>query len=101
MGAMHAIQARLRCVSSLWLGPGPCLPHCSHACWLRPLSHAPHAGHHATRSLAQSGCYFNNAAVATRAAQAAGAKRVLILDLDAHHGQGTQVRGQQRGRARR
>ena len=36
-------------------------------------------------------CFFNNAAVAARAAQAAGAQRVLILDWDIHHGNGTQV----------
>lgn len=35
-------------------------------------------------------CFFNNAAVAARAVQAAGAARVLILDWDVHHGNGTQ-----------
>ena len=35
-------------------------------------------------------CFFNNAAVAARAVQAAGAQRVLILDWDVHHGNGTQ-----------
>ena len=35
-------------------------------------------------------CLFNNAAVAARAAQAAGCKRVLILDWDVHHCNGTQ-----------
>jgi hypothetical protein len=37
-------------------------------------------------------CFFNNAAVAARAARAAGAKRVLVLDWDVHHGNGTQVK---------
>jgi hypothetical protein len=41
--------------------------------------------------MAQSGCYFNSAAVAARAAQVAGAQRVLIVDWDVHHGAGTQV----------
>jgi len=36
-------------------------------------------------------CFLNNAAIAARAARAAGAKRVLILDWDVHHGNGTQV----------
>lgn len=40
--------------------------------------------------MAMGFCFFNNAAVATRAAQAAGAGRVLILDWDVHHGNGTQ-----------
>lgn len=35
-------------------------------------------------------CFFNNAAVAARAVQDAGAQRVLILDWDVHHGNGTQ-----------
>jgi acetoin utilization deacetylase AcuC-like enzyme len=35
-------------------------------------------------------CLFNNVAVAARAAQAAGAERVAIVDFDVHHGNGTQ-----------
>lgn len=47
-------------------------------------------GHHAESNTAMGFCFFNNAAVAARAAQAAGAERVLILDWDVHHGNGTQ-----------
>lgn len=48
-------------------------------------------GHHATRSRNMGFCVFNNAAVAARHAQVAyGAKRVLIVDWDVHHGNGTQ-----------
>ncbi|GIL72427.1 hypothetical protein Vretimale_4232 [Volvox reticuliferus] len=47
-------------------------------------------GHHAESSVAMGFCYYNNAAVAARAAQAAGAQRVLIMDWDVHHGNGTQ-----------
>lgn len=47
-------------------------------------------GHHAESGMAMGFCFFNNAAVAARAAQAAGAGRVLILDWDVHHGNGTQ-----------
>ena len=47
-------------------------------------------GHHAESGLAMGFCYFNNAAVAARAAQAAGCRRVLVLDNDVHHGNGTQ-----------
>jgi len=47
-------------------------------------------GHHAEGGLAMGFCYFNNAAVAARAAQrVGGAERVLILDWDVHHGNGT------------
>ena len=47
-------------------------------------------GHHATRSLYGGYCFFNNAAVvAHRIASTTGSK-VAILDVDYHHGNGTQ-----------
>jgi len=45
-------------------------------------------GHHVTRSAYGGSCYLNNAAIA--AAALAGAGPVAVLDLDAHHGNGTQ-----------
>lgn len=47
-------------------------------------------GHHAGIRQAMGFCLYNNAAVAALAAQTAGAKRVLIVDWDVHHGNGTQ-----------
>ena len=47
-------------------------------------------GHHAMRDLAGGYCYINNVAVAAQAALDAGAARVAILDVDYHHGNGTQ-----------
>ena len=48
-------------------------------------------GHHATPDQAMGFCLFNNVAVAARSLQAAGlAERVLIVDWDVHHGNGTQ-----------
>lgn len=48
-------------------------------------------GHHAEPVRARGFCLFNNVAVAAAHAQAAlGCKRVLIVDWDAHHGNGTQ-----------
>ena len=48
-------------------------------------------GHHATPSRAMGFCLFNNVAVAARWLQAEGrARRVLIVDWDVHHGNGTQ-----------
>ncbi|KAK4735955.1 hypothetical protein R3W88_010216 [Solanum pinnatisectum] len=47
-------------------------------------------GHHAGVKQAMGFCLHNNAAIAASAAQAAGAKKVLIVDWDVHHGNGTQ-----------
>lgn len=47
-------------------------------------------GHHAESNTAMGFCFFNNAAIAARAAQAAGAKKIIIFDWDVHHGNGTQ-----------
>jgi acetoin utilization deacetylase AcuC-like enzyme len=46
-------------------------------------------GHHATSDLYGGLCYLNNAAIAARGLQADG--RVAILDIDYHHGNGTQM----------
>lgn len=47
-------------------------------------------GHHAERDHAMGFCLFNNVAIAAEAARRAGAQRVLIVDWDVHHGNGTQ-----------
>jgi len=48
-------------------------------------------GHHAEPPRAMGFCIFNNIAVAARDALANGLERVMILDYDAHHGNGTQT----------
>jgi acetoin utilization deacetylase AcuC-like enzyme len=54
-------------------------------CALRP------PGHHAERASAMGFCLFNNAAVAAaHAVEGCGAARVLVLDWDVHHGNGTE-----------
>jgi len=47
-------------------------------------------GHHAEADQAMGFCLFNNVAVAAQAVRSAGASRVLIVDWDVHHGNGTQ-----------
>ncbi|MEE4153051.1 MAG: histone deacetylase family protein [Erythrobacter sp.] len=47
-------------------------------------------GHHSGRDYFGGYCYLNNAAIAARAAQASGLGPVAILDVDYHHGNGTQ-----------
>jgi acetoin utilization deacetylase AcuC-like enzyme len=48
-------------------------------------------GHHVTRAAYGGSCYLNNAAIAAQALRAAGAGRVAVVDIDAHHGNGTQM----------
>jgi acetoin utilization deacetylase AcuC-like enzyme len=48
-------------------------------------------GHHAGASSYGGSCYLNNAAIAAQALRAAGADRVAVIDIDAHHGNGTQA----------
>jgi len=47
-------------------------------------------GHHAGCAHGGGFCYLNNVAIAVRQFQRRGMKRVMILDWDAHHGNGTQ-----------
>ncbi|MCU0255711.1 MAG: histone deacetylase [Vicinamibacterales bacterium] len=59
-------------------------------------SHAPAfalvrpPGHHAEKDKAMGFCLFNNAAVAAAHARALGLERVVVVDIDVHHGNGTQ-----------
>jgi len=54
-------------------------------CCVRP------PGHHATRAHAMGFCFFNNVAVgAAHAIEKHGLERVVIVDFDVHHGNGTE-----------
>ncbi|GAB4464592.1 MAG: histone deacetylase [Anaerolineales bacterium] len=48
-------------------------------------------GHHAEPDRAMGFCLFNNIAIAAKDALAHGLERVMVIDYDAHHGNGTQA----------
>jgi acetoin utilization deacetylase AcuC-like enzyme len=48
-------------------------------------------GHHAEPDRAMGFCLLNSIAIAAAAIRAAGASRVAIVDIDVHHGNGTQA----------
>ncbi len=47
-------------------------------------------GHHAEPDRAMGFCFYNNAAAAAAAARGRGLDRVAVVDIDVHHGNGTQ-----------
>jgi acetoin utilization deacetylase AcuC-like enzyme len=77
--ALHAAGGAVQLVDLLLGGDAPC----------GFSAHRP-PGHHAERARAMGFCLFNNVAVAARhAVDARGLERVMILDWDVHHGNGT------------
>jgi acetoin utilization deacetylase AcuC-like enzyme len=76
--ALYAAGAGLDAVDRLERGEGDAA-----FCAVRP------PGHHATATRSMGFCLFNSVAV-TAAALAERGERVLIVDFDAHHGNGTQ-----------
>ena len=47
-------------------------------------------GHHSGPNYGMGFCYFNNIAIAARHLQKHGDKRIAIVDMDVHHGNGTE-----------
>jgi acetoin utilization deacetylase AcuC-like enzyme len=79
--ALHAAGAAASAAEQLLQGPERVA-----FCGTRP------PGHHAEADRAMGFCLFNNAAVASaHALEACGAQRVLVLDWDVHHGNGTEA----------
>ena len=76
--ALHAAGGACAMVEELLAGRAPFA-----FCGMRP------PGHHAERATAMGFCLFNNVAIAAQRAVDLGAGRVLVLDWDVHHGNGT------------
>ncbi|MDQ3992101.1 MAG: histone deacetylase [Actinomycetota bacterium] len=76
--ALHAAGGACAMVDELLAGNAPFA-----FCAMRP------PGHHAERATAMGFCLFNNAAIAAQRALERGVQRVLVLDWDVHHGNGT------------
>jgi acetoin utilization deacetylase AcuC-like enzyme len=77
--ALHAAGGAVRMVDLLLDGSAPC----------GFSAHRP-PGHHALPARAMGFCLFNNVALAARHALGAGGlERVMIVDWDVHHGNGT------------
>jgi acetoin utilization deacetylase AcuC-like enzyme len=77
-GAYWAAQTALSALAAVLAGGGAAFALC------RP------PGHHCGADYLGGYCYLNNAAIAAAAALAAGRQRIAILDVDYHHGNGTQ-----------
>jgi len=77
--ALHAAGGAVALTDALLTGAAP----------VGVSAHRP-PGHHAERARAMGFCFFNNAAVAAaHARESHGLERVLIVDWDVHHGNGT------------
>lgn len=83
--AERAVGAGLAALDSVLSAPatGPCSER-------RAFVLARPPGHHAVPAKAMGFCLFNSIAIAARAALKRGLERILIVDWDAHHGNGTQ-----------
>lgn len=78
--ALYAVGALLSAIDALLSGQAQrCFA------FIRP------PGHHAEPSRAMGFCLFNNVAIAAAYALAKGIKRVLVVDFDLHHSNGTQA----------
>jgi acetoin utilization deacetylase AcuC-like enzyme len=77
--ARLAAGAAVGAVEAVWSGQAA-----NAFVWARP------PGHHAEQGQAMGFCLLNNVAIAAEAARRLGAERVMIVDWDVHHGNGTQ-----------
>ncbi|NQW11946.1 MAG: histone deacetylase family protein [Alphaproteobacteria bacterium] len=77
-GAVASAQVALTAATLVQRGRAPVYALC------RP------PGHHAYADQAGGFCFLNNAAIAAQYLRSHGADRVTVLDVDVHHGNGTQ-----------
>ena len=101
--AVHALAGRFAYDTMTTVGPGTwpavaAAADCALTAAALVVDGAPAAyalarppGHHATPAGYGGSCYLNNAALAAQALRDAGHDRVAVVDVDAHHGNGTQA----------
>ena len=77
-GALSSAQVALTAADAMWRDGKPTYALC------RP------PGHHAYGDQAGGFCFLNNSAIAAQHLRDQGAEKVAILDVDVHHGNGTQ-----------
>jgi acetoin utilization deacetylase AcuC-like enzyme len=77
-GAVASAQVALTAADAMWRDKKPAYALC------RP------PGHHAYADQAGGFCFINNSAVAAQYLRDQGAEKVAVLDVDVHHGNGTQ-----------
>ena len=78
--ARAAVDAALTAADLVAAGDAPA----AYACCRPP-------GHHVTRTVHGGSCYLNNAAAAAARLRARAGGPVAVIDIDAHHGNGTQA----------
>ncbi len=78
--ARAAVDAALTAADLVAAGDAPA----AYACTRPP-------GHHVTRTVHGGSCYLNNAAAAAARLRARTGGTVAVIDIDAHHGNGTQA----------
>ena len=78
--ARAAVDAALTAADLVAAGGAPA----AYACTRPP-------GHHVTRTVHGGSCYLNNAAAAAARLRTRTGGRVAVIDIDAHHGNGTQA----------